>query len=187
MTQGTARLLALSGSLRAGSYNTALLRALEPLLPEGVSMELASIRGIPVYDGDLEAEEGVPAVVAALKDRIAVADGLLIASPEYNNSVPGPLKNAIDWLSRPPADIARVFRGRRVGLIGASPGRGGTRLGQTAWLPVFRTLGVQLFTGEGLYVDAAGERFRDGELVDEKTRELLGRYARGFADFVRGR
>lgn len=177
-------LLALSGSLREGSYNSALLRAAEKVLPEGTTMELASIRGIPIYDGDVEARDGVPSVVEALKERIVAAHALLIASPEYNNSIPGPLKNAIDWLSRPPADIARVFGGRRVGLIGATPGRGGTRLSQAAWLPVFRTLGAQLYTGGSLYLDGAGQRFSEGELVDEKSRELLARYVRGLVAFA---
>src|SRR5262245_33852009 len=102
------RILGLSGSLRRGSFNTMLLNAASAAAPQGTTIETASIAGIPLYDGDFEAAEGVPAVVETLKNRIAAAEGLLIVSPEYNNSIPGVTKNAIDWLSRPPADIARV-------------------------------------------------------------------------------
>ena len=98
-------LIGLSGSLRQGSFNSALLRAAVGLMPADVELRIASIRGIPLYDGDLEAAEGVPAAVQALKDSIAAADGLLFVTPEYNNSMPGVMKNAVDWLSRPAADI----------------------------------------------------------------------------------
>src|SRR4051812_25676322 len=118
-------IVGLSGSLRRGSYNSALLRAAAEVAPASVSVELGSIAGIPLYDGDVEGTQGIPAVVAALKNRIAAAPGLLLVTPEYNNSIPGVFKNAIDWLSRPPADIPRVFGNRRVGIIGASPGRFG--------------------------------------------------------------
>ncbi|MGH8035119.1 MAG: NADPH-dependent FMN reductase, partial [Lysobacterales bacterium] len=131
-------IIGLSGSLRAASFNTALLRAAEASFP-GI-IEQASIRGIPLYDADLESREGVPAEVEALKERIARAGGLLIASPEYNNSIPGVLKNTVDWLSRPPDDIPRVFYGKPVAVMGASPGGFGTILAQNAWLPILRTL-----------------------------------------------
>jgi NAD(P)H-dependent FMN reductase len=100
-----------------------------------------------LYDGDAETRSGLPAAVTALKERIAAAAALLIASPEYNNGIPGPLKNAIDWLSRPVSDIPRIFGGRIVGVIGASPGRFGTLSAQQAWLPIFRTLGVVPYFG----------------------------------------
>lgn len=180
------QIVALSGSLRAASFNSGLLRAAIEVAPEGVHVELKTIRGIPIYDGDDEARSGVPDVVEALKASVASSDGLLIASPEYNNSVPGPLKNAIDWMSRPPKDIARVFSGRPIGLIGASPGRGGTRFGQTAWLPVFRTLGARLYAENSLYVAEAAKSFdADSTLIDPKIRELLATFMKGFAAFVR--
>ena len=178
-------ILGISGSLRRGSYNTALLRAAQGLTPDGVTLEIASIAEIPLYDADAEEREGIPAPVAALKDRIAAADGLLMATPEYNNSLPGVFKNAIDWLSRPPKEIGRVFGGRAVALIGATPGRGGTRLAQLAWLPVLRTLGVRLWSEQQLYVDGAAKVFdAEGNLVDDKIRELLGRHLMGFSAFV---
>src|SRR5262245_30816970 len=123
-----AKIVGISGALRQGSYNAALLRGAVDLAPAGLVIEIASIRGIPLYDGDLEAADGIPEPVRMLKDLIAAADGLLLVTPEYNNSVPGVFKNAIDWLSRPPKDIPRVFGGKPVALMGATPGSGGTAL-----------------------------------------------------------
>ena len=105
-------LIGLSGSLRQASYNTALLRSAAALMPEGSELVVETIRGIPLYDADLEAAEGLPEQVTALKEAIAAADGLLLVTPEYNNSIPGVFKNAIDWLSRPDSDIKRVFGSR---------------------------------------------------------------------------
>jgi chromate reductase, NAD(P)H dehydrogenase (quinone) len=179
------KLVGIAGSLRRGSLNAALLRAAAELAPEGVELAIGSIRGIPLYDGDLEAAEGVPGPVAALKDRIAAADGLILATPEYNNSLPGVLKNAVDWLSRPPADIGRVFGGKPVALIGASPGGFGTVLAQNAWLPVVRTLGAELWSGGRLLVSRAQAAFAgDGTLADEQVREQLRTFLQGFAAFA---
>lgn len=179
-------IIGISGSLRRGSFNSALLRAAVELAPPELTVEIASIREIPLYDADLEAAS-FPTAVAELKDRLAAADGLLIVTPEYNNSIPGVLKNAIDWLSRPGSDIKRVFGGRAVGLIGATPGQGGTRLSQTAWLPVLRQLDLRPFFARQLYVAGAGQVFdADGRLVDDKVRDLLRRYMAGLAEFIAG-
>ena len=179
------RIVGIAGSLRSGSYNAALLRAAAAEAPPEATIEIESIRGIPLYDGDVEAK-GIPSRVSELKDRIAAADALLLVTPEYNNSIPGTFKNAIDWLTRPPADIPRVFKGRAVGLIGASPGMRGTVLSQTAWLPVLRTLGVQPWFEQLLYVGNADKVFDpSGKLIDEAIRTRLRNYVRGFADFVR--
>ena len=105
------KLLGLSGSLRRGSYNSALLRAATRLMPPDSTLEVGSIRGIPLYDGDVEAQ-GIPASVTQLKEAIIAADGVLLVTPEYNNSIPGVFKNTIDWLSRPASDIRRGFGGR---------------------------------------------------------------------------
>src|SRR5262249_42640895 len=91
-------------------------------LPAGVQFEIGSIKGIPLFEGDIESSTGFPPAVEALKKRIVSCDGLLLVTPEYNNSIPGVFKNAIDWLPRPPADTARVFGNKKVALIGASPG-----------------------------------------------------------------
>jgi chromate reductase len=178
----------MSGSLRAGSYNAALLRAAVATAPAGHMLEVHSIRGIPLYDGDVEAAEGVPAAVGAIKDAIAVSDGLLLVTPEYNNSIPGVFKNAIDWLSRPPADIKRVFGGKPVALLGASPGGFGTILSQNAWLPVLRTLGAELWTGQRLMVARAAAVFdAQGNLTDAKIADQLRQFVAGFCAYAAAR
>src|SRR3954453_2152099 len=110
-------IVAISGSLRKGSFNTMLLNAVVEVAPLGTTIEVASIHEIPLYDGDVEAA-GIPHAVRTLKERVGASAGLLLVTPEYNNSVPGVLKNTIDWLSRPAADIQRVFGGRPVGFMG---------------------------------------------------------------------
>ena len=180
------KILGISGSLRKGSYNTALLKAAVGLMPDGVELEAGSIHGIPLYDGDLEAAQGSPPAVQALKDRILQAQGLLLVTPEYNNSLPGAFKNAIDWLSRPSADIPKVFGDRPVGVIGASPGGFGTILAQNAWLPVLRTLGTRTWFGGRMQVSRAGNVFdAAGELTDEAIRAQLRKYLAGFVGFIR--
>lgn len=178
-------IIGISGSLRAGSFNTSLLRAAAELVSEGSEIRIRSIAEFPLYNYDIEASQGVPDAVEALKNEIAEADGLLICTPEYNNSIPGVVKNAIDWLSRPPADIKRVFGGRPVAIIGASPGRFGTILAQNAWLPVMRTLGAQLWNGGRLMVPGASNVFDEqGRLIDEAIRERLQDVVRDFAAFA---
>ena len=180
------KVLGISGSLRKGSYNTALLRAAVALMPEGAQLETGSISGIPLYDGDLEASQGIPAAVQALKTKVVESQGLLLVTPEYNNSIPGVFKNAIDWLSRPSSDIAKVFGDRPVGVIGASPGGFGTILSQNAWLPVLRTLGTRPFFGGRLQVSRADNVFNPaGELADEAIRGQLAKYLAGFVSFIK--
>lgn len=182
------RLLGISGSLRAASYNTALLRAAQGMTPEGVELVAGSIRDIPLYDGDLEAESGLPAAVSRLKDHIADCDGLILFTPEYNNGLPGVFKNAIDWLSRPASDIGRVFGGRPVAVLGASPGGFGTIMSQAAWLPVLRTLGTAPWFEGRLMVARAGSVFdAEGDLVDAEIKKRLERFVAGFADHCRTR
>jgi NAD(P)H-dependent FMN reductase len=180
-------IVALSGSLRQGSWNTALAHALAELAPSGTRVHVATPAGIPVYDGDLEAAEGVPAAVEALKDQVAAAHGLVLVTPEYNQGMPGAFKNTIDWMTRPPKDIARVFRGKPVALCGATPGGAGTRSAQYGWLPTLRTLGTRLYSEHILFVSGAADRFdAEGRLVDEDTRKRAGALMEGFCAFVRG-
>ncbi len=179
-------IIGISGSLRSGSFNTSLLRAAREATPADATLEIASISGFPLYDGDVEAANGVPGVVTQLKDRIAAAHGLLLVTPEYNNSIPGPFKNAVDWLTRPSSDIARVFANRPVAVMGATPGRGGTILAQAAWLPILRTLGTLPWFGGRMTVSEAGKVFgADGQLLDEQVRAQLQKFMAGFAAFVR--
>jgi len=181
-------LIGLSGSLRRGSYNSAVLRAAASLMPADSELRIESIAGIPLYDGDAEATSGVPDPVSQLKDAIAAADGLLLMTPEYNNSIPGVAKNAIDWLSRPPGDIARVFGGRPVAIAGASPGGSGTILSQNAWLPVFRTLGADLWSGGRLLVSRAASLINaSGEITDSATRDSIRKFVEGFVTYAGAR
>jgi NAD(P)H-dependent FMN reductase len=180
------KVLGISGSLRRGSYNSALLRAATGLMPEGATLEVASLRGIPLYDGDIEAQ-GIPPSVNQLKEAVIAADGVLLVTPEYNNSIPGVFKNTIDWLSRPNTDARRVFGGRRFAIIGASPGAFGTIMSQAAWLPVLRTLGAQLWTGGRLMVSRAGNVFDEGgTLKDAAIAEALKQFLSGYVAFLRG-
>ena len=179
------KLVGIAGSLRRGSYNALLLDAAARLLPEGTTLEIATIAGIPLYDGDVEAAEGLPEAVVRLKAQITDADGLLLVTPEYNNSLPGVFKNAIDWTSRPSREIPRVFGGKRVAIMGASLGGFGTILGQNAWLPVLRTLGCDTWNGGRMLVSGAATAFdENGTLIDADVERRLKRFLAGFARFV---
>lgn len=177
-------LVGISGSLRKGSYNTALLRAALSLAPEGVTFAEATISGIPLYNAD-EEREGVPAPVTMLREAISGADGVVLFTPEYNNSVPGVFKNAVDWVSSSGSGGSKLFSGKIVALAGASPGPYGTLLSQNAWLPVFRTLGADLWAGKRLMLPKAGSAFdADGHLVDAEARDRLSGFIAAFAGYV---
>lgn len=177
-------IVGISGSLRRASFNTALLKAAVDLMPEGSVLAIESIRNIPLYDGDLESD-GLPSRVSELKSIIRNSDALILATPEYNASIPGVLKNAIDWLSRPSADIRDVFGGKPVGLMGASAGGFGTILAQDAWLPVLRALGTKPWFGGRVLVSRAGKVFDEaGNLIDDEVRKQLQRFLRGFMEFA---
>jgi NAD(P)H-dependent FMN reductase len=179
-----ATILGLSGSLRRGSFNSMLLRAAAEMAPEGTTIEIGSIEGIPLYNQDVE-DQGMPPAVQALKERVIASDGLLLVSPEYNNSIPGVMKNAIDWLSRPPKDVPKVFRDRPIGVIGATPGAGGTALAQLAWLAVLRTLGTAPWFGARVHAAKARDIFdADGRLIDDTVRGQLQTFVNGFAKYV---
>lgn len=174
-------IVGLSGSLRRHSFNTALLRAAAGLMPAGATLDIRTLHGIRLFNADDEAAHGIPAPVVELKEAIVSADGLLLATPEYNNSLPGVLKNGIDWLSRPPVDIKRVFGGKPVAIVGASAGGFGTVLSQAAWLPVMRTLGAAVWAGGRLVVPRAGNVFgREDTLIDESVRQQLQVFLTGF-------
>ncbi len=176
------RIIGISGSLRSHSFNTALLNAAGKQFPG--QLVSGSIADIPLYNEDLEKSGGIPAAVAELKDRIADADGLLISTPEYNNSIPGVLKNALDWLSRPPGDIPRVFHGKPVALLGATPGGFGTVLAQNSLLPVLRTLKTRPWFEGRLMISRVHTLVEeDGTLADEGTLERLAEFVGGFIKF----
>jgi chromate reductase, NAD(P)H dehydrogenase (quinone) len=177
-------IIGLCGSLRNGSFNRMLLHAAVELSPPGMTIEPESIGEIPLYDADVE-DQGMPLAVQRLKERIAQADGLLIVTPEYNNSIPGVLKNATDWLSRPAEDIPRVFRGRPVAIMGATIGSGGTALSQAACLPVLRFLGMRPWFERAVLISDAARQFDgDGRLADAATRQRIRTFVEDFGAFV---
>ena len=154
------KVVGISGSLRKGSYNTALLRAAQRLMPAGSSLELVSIDDIPLYNADIDAS-GTPAPVSTAKAKIIEAQGILFSTPEYNHSIPGVLKNAIDWFSRPAGDIPSVFGSKPVAIIGATPGGFGTVHAQTAMLPIFRLFKMRPCYANSLLISQANTRLDD--------------------------
>jgi NAD(P)H-dependent FMN reductase len=177
-------ILGFGGSLREGSWNASLLHAAAELAPAGTEVDLSQLSAIgslPHFDQSLEADP--PVAVKKLKERLRTADGLLIATPEYNAGIPGFLKNAIDWASRPAADIPAIFGDLPIALIGTG-GFGGTRFAQAAWVHVCRYLKMRPWSGHTLYAARAWELFAaDGTLADAGTRDQLRAVIEGFAAY----
>ena len=165
------KILAISGALRAASTNTALVRAAQQLAPEGAEIEIYDgLRDLPYFDQDLEAEP--PASVVELREKIAAADGVLISTPEYNYSIPGVLKNALDWASRPYGQS--VLTGKPVAIMGASGSGFGTVRAQNHLRDVFHWLDSKVVTKPEVHVGNNWERFdNEGNLVDETSRNLV--------------
>ncbi|MBA2569068.1 MAG: NAD(P)H-dependent oxidoreductase [Actinobacteria bacterium] len=177
------RVLGISGSLRAGSYNRALLRAAAELAPSGIELTELDLSPIPFYDGDVEAA-GDPEVVADLRLAVREAEALLLATPEYNRGTSGVLKNALDWLSRPA--LASVLRWKPVGIVGASTGRGGTRRAQQQVRDALHFPGARVLDDPEVAIPLAWEQFdADGRLTDLETRAALESVLGGLADLAR--
>lgn len=175
-------IVAISGSLRSASFNTALLNTCTELAPSGVKITLADISAIPLYNGDDQAA-GFPPAVTALAEQIRAADGVLIATPEYNYSIPGVLKNALDWLSRVEN---QPFDGKPVGIMGAAMGALGTGRAQYHLRQVFVFLNGRLMNRPEAFVGTAHQKFDDnGQLTDKPTREFLERYLVAFEAWVK--
>lgn len=172
-------ILGISGSLRKDSFNTAALRACTGVLPPGVTMSIFDIAPIPLYNEDLRAQ-GLPEPVQQLREQIRAADALVIATPEYNYSVPGVLKNAIDWASRPPE---QPFDGKPIALIGATPGGLGTSRAQYHLRQVFVYLNGQVLNRPEVFISGAPHKFdADGRLTDAATSENLGKMLAALVD-----
>jgi chromate reductase, NAD(P)H dehydrogenase (quinone) len=167
MSENPIRVVGISGSLRAASYNSGLLRAAAEVLPPGMTLEIADLRPLPMYDGDIEAA-GEPEPVTRFKAQIAAADALLIATPEYNYSIPGVLKNAIDWASRPIQ--TSPFNGKPVAIMGAG-GLFGTTRAQLHLRQIAVYLNLLPINKPEVRIVKAWEKFDDaGNLTDEATR-----------------
>lgn len=163
-------IVAISGSLRKDSFNTALLHNLQALAPEGVNIAIADISGLPFYNQD---DEGTyPAVAQVLKDKVASADGIIFATPEYNRSIPGVLKNAIDWISRPYGQNS--FAKKPVLVAGVSVGKIGTALAQSHLRQILIHLDMQVIGQPEIYLGPAQGIFdTEGNITDEPTKDLL--------------
>jgi chromate reductase len=174
--------LAFAGSLRRGSYNRALLRALSEVAPAGVTISIFEIDGVPLYNEDVEAA-GVPGPVEEFRRVVREADGVLIATPEYNHGVPGVTKNAVDWLSRPPR--RSPLDRKPVAILGASPGITGTARGQSQLRQAFEFTNCYCMPQPEILVFKAHEKFdAEGRLTDEMTRELLGKFLVAFKEWI---
>lgn len=163
-------IVAISGSLRKDSFNTSLVRSLQELAPAGMQISIADISDLPLYNQDDEAE--FPTAAQALKDVVAAADGIIIATPEYNRSIPGVLKNAIDWASRPYGQNS--FAGKPVLIMGTTVGNLGTAVAQSHLKQIMVYLDTDVIGQPELYLGPAQELFdASGTLTHDSTKELL--------------
>ena len=178
----TFQIVGIAGSLRQASFNRALLRAATELAPATLRITTHDLLAIPLYNGDVETVE-VPRAVLALREAVQAADGLLIATPEYNHGVPGVLKNTIDWLSRPPR--ASALNGKPAAIMGATPGVGGTARGQSQLRQAFVFTNTYAMAQPEVLVAKANEKFdASGTLTDQPTREFLGKFLAAFAAWI---
>jgi chromate reductase, NAD(P)H dehydrogenase (quinone) len=175
------KILAISGALRKASTNTGLCRALAEVAALGVEVEVVTLHGIPLYDGDLEAASGKPEAVKALDAKIRAADGIVVATPEYNFSIPGVLKNATDWLSRG----GSPFKWRRVGIIGAADGPLGTGRSQYHLRQNLQGLEAIVMPKPEFFAGSASQKFDSaGVLTDDDTRARLKAWLEAYIVFI---
>ena len=174
-------ILGISGSLRKKSFNTAALHAAQELLPPGVSTEIFDLAPIPIYNEDVR-EQGFPEPVQQFRAKIAEADAVLIVSPEYNYSIPGPLKNALDWASRPPD---QPFDGKPIAIMGASPGSIGTARGQYHLRQLFVFLNGMVLNRPEVMISAAHTKVDErGRLADQASREQIAKLLQALVDWT---
>jgi chromate reductase, NAD(P)H dehydrogenase (quinone) len=175
------KILAISGALRAASTNTGLCRALKQVAGANITVDVVTLHGIPLYDGDLEAREGKPDAVKALDSKIRVSDGVVIVTPEYNFSIPGVLKNATDWLSRG----GSPFRWKRVAVIGAAAGPLGTGRAQYHLRQNLQGLEALVMPKPEFFAGGNEQKFdAQGNLTDEDTRKRLKGWLESYVAFL---
>jgi chromate reductase len=175
------KLLAITGALRKDSFNTQLLKAVKELAPADMEIEIVTLHGVPLYDGDEEVKHGVPASVKALKEKVKQADGVIISTPEYNFSVPGVLKNGLDWMSR----SGNPFKWKRVGVMGASESPIGTARSQYHLRQNLVGLEAITMPKPEIFVALAPTKFAAGELTDETTKKIIVTWLAAFRDWVK--
>jgi chromate reductase, NAD(P)H dehydrogenase (quinone) len=175
-------IIAISGALRKASTNTGLLRALKDLAPPGVTVEISTLHGIPLYDGDVEAAHGKPEAVLTLDAKIRSSDGIVIATPEYNSTIPGVLKNSTDWLSRG----GSPFHWRKMGIIGAADGPLGTGRSQLQLRQNLQALEAIVMPKPEFLAGNNSHKFDiDGNLTDEDSRKRLAKWLEAYLTFLR--
>jgi chromate reductase len=173
---------AIAGSLRRGSYNQALLRAAQALAPTGMRIEIHDLSDIPLFNEDVE-RTGIPEAVSRLRAAVAKSDGFLVATPEYNHGVPGPMKNAFDWLSRPPGKS--VLGGKPTAIMGASPGTLGTARAQSQLRQSFVFTNTPVLPQPEVLVGRAHEKFdANGQLTDDATRQFVALFLNELGTWV---
>ncbi|HZV12802.1 MAG TPA: NAD(P)H-dependent oxidoreductase [Candidatus Kapabacteria bacterium] len=183
MAEKIIHVLGFSGSLRKASFNTAALRAAREVLPDDMTMETFDLSGIPVYNEDVLSEKGFPDIVQKFRERIAAADALLIVTPEYNYSIPGTLKNAIDWASRAPN---QPLNDKPVAIMGASTGNYGTARAQYHLRQVCVFTNMHPINKPEVLITRAPEKFNaEGKLIDEPTRDVIRKMLESLAAWTR--
>ena len=173
------KILAIAGSLRKGSYTQQIVRALQPLAPEGVEITNFTLHEIPLYNQDIEDEVGFPPPVQKLREAIAQADGLIFATPEYNGGMSGVLKNAIDWASR-----QSLLSKRPVTPISGSPGALGATKAQENLRAVLGHLGMYVMSRPALAIPQFNKKIEDNVIVDEQTQEFVREWLEAFQDWI---
>jgi chromate reductase, NAD(P)H dehydrogenase (quinone) len=177
----TVKIVGISGSLRRASFNSAALRAAQELAPSGMTIDIFDISAIQLYNEDVKAQ-GFPPVVADLRARIKAADGVLLATPEYNYATSGAMKNVVDWVSRPPE---QPFDGKPVALIGASAGALGTARAQYNVRQMFIFLNAHIMNRPEVFIGGAASKFdAEGKLTDQATRDFLAAMLAAFKTWI---
>jgi chromate reductase, NAD(P)H dehydrogenase (quinone) len=176
-------ILAISGSLRSGSYNTALLRHVKGVAQASMDIEIITPKGLPLYDGDEEAKSGIPPAVEGIVEKIRAAQGIIISTPEYNFSIPGGLKNLTDWVSRVKQ---QPFKDKPVGIIGASNGKVGTARSQYHLRQNLQALSAITMPRPEVFVTVSKTKFDEsGKLADQTTIDNTAKWIKAFEEWVK--